>query len=129
MFVDASLFVVPSGSLCRKMLSHYAEARNVKMGESRSLNGVDATVRNVSTVVNYSQAVPRLSCARAGGYSCRGTFKWTVPTGIWIGTTSLIVLQLVNTIRGATSLSVYLSPCGGMAALNSTSRNALCPPF
>ncbi|CAM9945498.1 unnamed protein product [Scytosiphon promiscuus] len=30
----------------RFMSSHYQEARNVKMGESRSMNGIDATVRN-----------------------------------------------------------------------------------
>ncbi|CAM9725361.1 unnamed protein product, partial [Hapterophycus canaliculatus] len=30
----------------RFLSSHYQEARNVKMGESRSMNGIDATVRN-----------------------------------------------------------------------------------
>lgn len=36
---------------CRRLLSsvssYYQEARNVKMGETRSMNGIDATVRNV----------------------------------------------------------------------------------
>ena len=31
----------------RPVSSYYDEARNVKMGESRSMNGIDATVRNV----------------------------------------------------------------------------------
>lgn len=110
MFVGASLFVVPLGSFCRKMSSHYAEARNVKMGESRSLNGVDATVRNVSTVLvsNIHK-------------QCRGCLVH-VPVGTAIGGPSsegsLIVFQLVKPIRGATTVSVHLSPCGGMAGIN-----------
>lgn len=50
-------------------MSYYEEARNVKMGESRSLNGVDARVRNVSTFGSYGNAA--VVCLRKGTWVLR----------------------------------------------------------
>jgi len=48
-FADKAVHVIPAPcTVGRRFLSsHYQEARNVKMGETRSMNGIDATVRNV----------------------------------------------------------------------------------